>query len=668
MKSIVVFLVFLFSVSSARMNADVAQQTIEKLVAIQGESNRARVEKGVMQVAQLWQPQDGSDQEFMDFCDSYFIADSALLQQTLARFETNLEIIFGHALEVARDLSRPIQLETGDILAVDYPFSEYDPYAHIQDDLFKTKIAFIALLNYPIYSLEERLKEGPGWSRSEWAQTRLAQGFSHRVPAAVNQQLTRAYVQADDYIANYNIYMHQLVDAKGVRLFPRDLKLISHWGLRDELKSQYFNEDGLARQKMIFTVMERIIKQEIPQQVINSDQFDWDPVANILYKDQQKSDFSSEPFTRYRHLLTVFLAEQLADPYYPDAPSKMQRSFELNREIPEQKYEELISSLLTDPAAVKVAQLISRRLKRGLQPFDIWYNGFKSQGEYDEAFKDQKVTEKYPSVDAFQKDLPNILQALSFSSEKAHFLAGKIIVDPSRGAGHALGAGRREDNAHLRTRIPQGGMKYKGYNIAIHELGHNVEQVFSLNCIDHISLQGVPNTAFTEAFAFVFQSRDLELLGLGKTDPQAEHLKALETFWATCEIGAVGLVDLRVWHWLYDHPHAGEQELLNAVIDISRSVWNEYYAPLFGIKDSIILGIYSHMIDAGLYLPDYSLGHLIMFQIEQYLKGKNLGDEMERMCTIGSVTPDAWMQSAVNSPISAQPLLTAVREALKNVR
>ena len=52
-------------------------------------------------------------------------------------------------------------------------------------------------------------------------------------------------------------------------------------------------------------------------------------------------------------------------------------------------------------------------------------------------------------------------------------------------------------------------MDYKGYNIAVHELGHNVEQTFSLNYVDHTLLAGVPNTAFTEAMAFVFQERDL---------------------------------------------------------------------------------------------------------------------------------------------------------------
>jgi len=78
--------------------------------------------------------------------------------------------------------------------------------------------------------------------------------------------------------------------------------------------------------------------------------------------------------------------------------------------------------------------------------------------------------------------------------------------------------------------------------------------------------------------------------------------------------------------------------------------------------------VYSHMIDAGLYLPDYSIGYLVQHQIEQHIAGKNLGNEMERMVTQGALTPDAWMQGAVGAPLSAQPLLDSVREALKVVR
>jgi hypothetical protein len=51
------------------------------------------------------------------------------------------------------------------------------------------------------------------------------------------------------------------------------------------------------------------------------------------------------------------------------------------------------------------------------------------------------------------------------------------------------------------------------YNIAVHELGHNIEQPFSLYDIDHTLLAGVPNTAFTDALARLFQARGRELLG-----------------------------------------------------------------------------------------------------------------------------------------------------------
>ena len=43
-----------------------------------------------------------------------------------------------------------------------------------------------------------------------------------------------------------------------------------------------------------------------------------------------------------------------------------------------------------------------------------------------------------------------------------------------------MGAGARGDKPHLRTRVEKDGMDYKGYNIAVHEMGHNVEQMFSL--------------------------------------------------------------------------------------------------------------------------------------------------------------------------------------------
>jgi hypothetical protein len=56
----------------------------------------------------------------------------------------------------------------------------------------------------------------------------------------------------------------------------------------------------------------------------------------------------------------------------------------------------------------EVAALIKQRLGRDLQPYDIWYDGFKSRSEMDPAELDKKVMAKYPTKDAFVADLPQI--------------------------------------------------------------------------------------------------------------------------------------------------------------------------------------------------------------------------------------------------------------------
>jgi oligoendopeptidase F len=345
-------------------------------------------------------------------------------------------------------------------------------------------------------------------------------------------------------------------------------------------------------------------------------------------------------------------------------PTLIARRFERSREMPMEQVEALFETVLSPDVMKRVAAQVEKRLGRELRPFDIWYDGFKARSTIGDDRLTEMTRARYPTPDDFRADMPRILGELGFDAETADYLRSKIAVDPSRGAGHASGPGRRDSMARLRTRVLADGMDYKGYNIAVHELGHNVEQVFSTCKIDHTMLAGVPNTAFTEAFAFVFQSRDMALLGVEETDPNRALLDQLDSYWWLCEITAVALVDMRVWDWLYAHPEATPGELQEAVIGIARGVWNEHYAPIIGVRDVPILAVYSHMITGSMYIPDYAIGGIIRYQIEDYLESRNLGAEMERMCLIGSVTPDHWMQQAVGAPISAEPLLEATREAL----
>jgi len=648
-----------------------------ELTAKNGKPEQPRIQRGLLQMSEYWRAQDGDAASFEEFVRANFAGDAATLDAMFNRYERLLEQLWGHTHEINREFRQQADLDVGPILPFDGIFAAYDPAAHVLDDFFANKGAFVVLLNFPLTTLEERLTQGPKWTRRQWAEARLALVFSKRIPADVNLAIAQAGSDTAEYIAQYNIWMHHLLDQNAERPFPPKLRLLSHWNLRDEIKADYADtQNGLRKQRMIQQVMEHIVRQTIPQAVVNNPNVDWNPRTNeVKLAAEKDSDLPAtaglplsnapEPNTRYAMLLEAFTAERKADPYSPTAPTFIARRFDEDREIPEKRVEAMFEQVLNSPLVPKVAKLIQSRLGRALEPFDIWYDGFRPRGAYTEAQLDAIVAKKYPTAEAYQKDIPNLLIKLGFTPEKAQFLANNIIVDPARGSGHAMGAEMRSEKAHLRTRVEKSGMNYKGYNIAIHEMGHNVEQTFSLNEIDYTLLKGVPNNAFTEALAMVLQGRDLELLGLAAPDGKSDALKTLNDFWGTYEISGVGLVDMGVWHWMYEHPQATPAQLQAATVEIAQSVWNRYYAPVFGKKDVVLLGIYSHMIDSFLYLPDYSMGHMIAYQIEEQMKkAGNTGSEFERMAKMGDVTPDLWMENATGKPVGPEPLLSATEKAL----
>jgi hypothetical protein len=336
----------------------------------------------------------------------------------------------------------------------------------------------------------------------------------------------------------------------------------------------------------------------------------------------------------------------------------------VDREISEERLTGMLEEIVSSPLVARAAKLAASRLGRPLEPFDIWYAGFAPPGR-PEAEMDALTRKRYPSADAYAADMPRLLEGLGFSPEKARWLADRIVVEPARGSGHALQAAARDDKPRLRTRVGPGGMDYKGYNIAVHEMGHNVEQVFSLYGVDHTLLSGVPNNAFTEALAFVFQSRNLTLLGLPAPTEADKGLGAIEDLWNAYEIAGVALVDLQVWKWLYAHPDASAAQLREAVVRIAREIWNRWYAPVFGARDVPILAVYSHMIEEPLYLADYPLGIILAAQLEdRFAKAGPVGPEFERMATFGSLPPDLWMLNATGSRVSTRPLLENAKKAL----
>jgi hypothetical protein len=649
--------------------AGAATEIADRLAARRGAGDADRIRRGVRQVAERWWPEDGSAADLASFCEETWLPDEDARARCFARLEEVLEQVDGRLHEIHRELSRRTDLDLGPLDPVDLMLQRVDLAAHVDEDLFRTRVAFHALLHFPVHTLEERLREGPRWSREEWARSRMMDRFAERVPPPILQGISHALRTADLYISEYNISMGSLLDRTGSRPFPEGLRLISHWGLRDELRSHYGKgAEGHRKQRVILAVMERIVRQEIPAAIPNADGLEWCPETNVISPNGDPSAAAPdgrEPDTRYGHLLSVFRALRAVDPYAPTAPTFIRRRFEQGREIPEDEAERLIRSVLEAPEVDDLARRIETRLGRPLEPFDIWYSGYMPRASRSEEELDRVVRERFPTTQDFERSLPELLRTLGFAPERSTWLAERIAVDASRGAGHAMGAARRGDRSHLRTRA-SGGMTYKSFDTAAHELGHCVEQVFSLDAIDHWFLNGVPNTAFTEAFAFTFQDRGLELLGYPAAGEEERRRDALEALWSTYEIAGVSLVDMRLWRWLYANPGASPAALREATVSIARGVWNEFFASRFGIRDVDLLAIYSHLIESALYTPDYTLGRIIAFQIAPRLREGDFATEVERMTRLGRLTPEAWMRAATGTGLSAEPLLEEARAALRH--
>ncbi len=648
------------------------------LVGKHGESQRPRIQRGITQVAELWRDSDGDAAAFADFVTGNFAPEGPVLDALFTRFQRRLEVIDGHLVELGYEFRLHTDLDRGETLPFDETFAGYALGAHVNDDLFGNKLAFVALLNFPLTTLDERLGAGTRWTRRQWAEARLASRFEQRVPASVLQEISKALSDADLYINQYNIWAHHLTTPDGGRPFAKGMKLITHWNLRDEIKGLYSKgRDGVVRQRMIRRVMERIIDQTIPASVINNPSVDWEPFSNQVAAAASKDSDSQpaptgkpsaerEPDTRYANLLAIFRAQRAADPFSPKAPTHLKRRFDGDRQMSEARVVGMLEAVLSAPELRSVGALVQQRLGRPLEAFDIWYNGFRPRGAYSEEALDAMTRKRYPTPEAYRADIPNILATLGFRPERSAYLMSMIDVEPSRGPGHAMGGAMRGQHARLRTRVAADGMNYKGFNIAVHEMGHNIEQTFSQNNIDHSLLAGVPNTAFTEALAMLLQSHDMEVLGLAKPDAQARAAATIDLYWQTAEISGVALVDIGVWHWLYEHPEATPAELKAAVLSISKDVWNRFFAPVFGIRDQTLLAVYSHMIFDGLYLPDYPVGHLIQCQLEEHFaKVSSAGDEFERITSFGNLPPDLWMKNATGQEVGAEALLEQTRAALK---
>lgn len=260
------------SPQNRQQGGSIDQEAIDQLVvkadAQFGQANHDAFKTGATQVAALWQPQDGSASDYEAFCLANFKSTPEGRDTLFLSLQRGFEVLWGNFNKMSTELMLPLHLDNGPVTPIDEMFGGYSPSANLANDLYSNKLAFITILNFPNFTLAQKSEMAEKWSPRQWAYARMGDVFTARVPAALNLKASEVMTQADTYISGYNIFMDKLVDDKGKSLFPEGMKLITHWGLRDELKSNYNTEGGLEKQKMIYQVMQRIIDQSIPKEVI----------------------------------------------------------------------------------------------------------------------------------------------------------------------------------------------------------------------------------------------------------------------------------------------------------------------------------------------------------------------------------------------------------------
>jgi len=633
---------------------------IEALVARHGESARSRARTGVAQAAARWTQAEGDDEAFLQFCLDHFVPEGDDLVRLRDRLERTATLVRLHLYEIGRQLRRWSDLppEGGSTMrAYDALMAKLDPAPDLMEQMHRQGLAFAALLNFERPDLRTMLDEGGDWDADRWVEARLARSFGPRIPGELNDRARKVGHAAELFVSEFHVPVETLVDEHGRRWLEPGRRLIAHWLIREQIKAHYGDPEGLPRQRALMHVMRRTVEGTVPVSVMaGRDEGDWDPSSNTVGGVPAEEVNGPE---RYQHLLAHFHLERAFDAHYPDHPTAIARKFGLEREIPEEEVERLLTDVLEAPQRRRVAAELAERLGRPLEAHDIYLERLSEPRPGTEL--DALVTERFPDEAAFEEGLPELLRELGYPPSEADALGKGIRVEIARGAGHAIGPTLPGTQAWLRTNRRPECLGWDGFDTAMHELGHNLEQLISRQRAPRPMLQGVPNTACTEAFAFLYQSLAPRLLGIeGEDDADAGRRASAEILLETAQIAGPSLVELRTWRWMYRNPDATPEALRDAMLEIAAELWARHYEEDFGPDPYHTLAAYQHMVAFPLYLPDYPLGHIMSHQIRAHMEGRDLAAETLRICSTGRLTPDRWMREAVGGPISVEAMLAAV--------
>jgi hypothetical protein len=638
------------------------EATVAALVEQHGQNQADRIRAGVERVARRWTATDGSGEEFARFCQGFYVANPADRKRLLERLETVMVATQGHLHEISRSAGQWMEFAGDQLPGVDELLAAFSPAPDLAQQLYAQRIAFLILLNFEPPTLETMQREGPHWSMDEWVAARLTRGLPPRIPGDVQTAVQRRYLAAKNWIYSFHPHVGALVDADGKRFFEPGTTLLPHWKVRDEVIQAYGTPDALPRQRALMWCMRRFIDGTLPNVLLERDPDGaWDAKANTIGGQPVQETIG---LVRYEHWLELFHAEQLLDPYYPEHPTALARSWDLDREVPAERAEQILITLLKAPVRDRLYAFVRDRLERPLEAHDVYFDRPFKRAPADEL--DAAVAKRYKGIEDFGRQLPETLREVGFSDEDADWLASRIRVEHSRDAGHCTPPGLPEFGPWLTTSLNRGRFDFAAYGTAMHELGHAVESAFSVPRAPRPALRGVPGSCAVESVANIFCDTRFKLVNVKLSTEPIEPLDqtTIETMLSACQMSGPALVELRAWRWLYDHPDATAEELRDAVLQIAANVWTEFFEEHYGPDPYYLTAAYQHMIGYPLYLANYVISGVALQQMRAYVRGKDVASELMRMYTIGRLTPDLWMERAVGAPLSVEPLLRDTERVL----
>lgn len=632
------------------------RRAIKELHSLHPRFPRGTIQLRVSLAASTWNFSEWGADSFVQFCKEHFLADRQQRLELLEALDRALGEVSGHLEMTSKILSRGIDCDEVPLRPHHSLLAAFTPSAHFSEDLRNHKVAALVQLNFGTN------ETSPCQTKMGWVERRLADTGREMVPARLLAESTKTHSEAELYLRSFNLYLQNIRFHDSAVKFEKLPPLISHWGLRDHLISLYGAKGGLQKQRAIRGLLQNVVDGEIPRQIVNNPGAIWDQPRGTVKIGGRTVKADPTQCDRWEKFRRCFEVQKKIDPYLK-FPSLLEHRFKVGHEMPLERVEAMLRTALGSAVAGPCAALLQKMIGRPLEAHDIYFKSFDTAGSKPPLT--YNLAKRYPNASALTQAVPSVLRRLGFSAERATWIGSKIVVESSRAAGHAMGPSIREDIQRIRTRFPKEGADEQTFDTFMHELGHAVEQVLSSFPVSHYALWGIPAISFTEAFAFTFQERTDFILGRKvSAGVKAQNVQAIREFWELFHIAGPALVEIELFKWLYKHPGASAEQIQRKVRGIGDDIWENYYARVLGQEGYGLCSVYSHMLNCGLYLPFYPMGHIIGFQIRQFLHGKNLSKEMERLCAIGRVYPDVWMKEAVGTEVSVEPLLKAATKAL----